>query len=93
MYGLSAIRKSTLQHERDNIVKQHDLPTGGAVAGIMAGTALVGIGAVALTGGAVLNAVDFPRSPRQVQKMPLCVHLFFNLHQTLLSGLIGAQCC
>ena len=32
----------------------------------MAGTALVGIGAAALTGGAVLNDVDFPRSPRQV---------------------------
>ena len=44
---------------------------GGAVAGIMAGTALVGIGAAALTGGAVLNAVDFPRSPRQVQLLLL----------------------
>ncbi|KAL0024653.1 hypothetical protein WJX77_006333 [Trebouxia sp. C0004] len=42
--------------------------TGGAVAAILAGTALVGIGAVALTGGAVLNAVDFPRSPRQAQQ-------------------------
>ena len=79
----------------DNIVKQHDLPIGGAVAGIMAGTALVGIGAVALTGGAVLNAVDFPRSPRQAQKVPHCVHLlqFSNLHRTLRSGLIAAQCC
>jgi hypothetical protein len=56
-------------------VKQHDVPIGGAVAGIMAGTALVGIGAAALTGGAVLNAVDFPRSPRQAQKVPFCVHL------------------
>lgn len=62
----------------NKIVKEYDVPTGGAVAGIMAGTALVGIGAVALTGGAVLNAVDFPRSPRQVQKVPLYVHLVFS---------------
>ena len=76
-------------------VKQHDVSTGGAVAGIVAGTALVGIGAAALTGGAVLNAVDFPRSPRQAQKVPLDVHLclLFNLHQALRFGLIGDQCC
>ena len=47
------------------------------MAGIMAGTALVGIGAAALTGGAVLNAVDFPRSPRHAQKVPLHLHLVF----------------
>lgn len=82
----------------DNIVKERDVPIGGAVAGIMAGTALVGIGAVALTGGAVLNAVDFPRSPRQAQKVPLCVHLFFfsacmKLCFLAYKPLIGAQFC
>ena len=46
--------------------------TGGAVAGLMAGSALVGIGAAALTGGAVLNAIDFPRSPRLVKLLQLC---------------------
>ena len=45
--------------------------TGGAVAGLLAGSALVGIGAAALTGGAVLNAIDFPRSPRKVN-VPCC---------------------
>ena len=46
---------------------------GGAVAGPMAAGALVGIGAAALTGGAVLDAVNFPRSPARVsarQVMP-----------------------
>ena len=39
---------------------------GGAVAGPMAAGALVGIGAAALTGGVVLDAVNFPRSPQRV---------------------------
>lgn len=42
------------------------LSAGGAVAGPMAAGALVGIGAAALTGGAVLDAVGFPHSPEKV---------------------------
>ena len=39
---------------------------GGAVAGPVAAGALVGIGAAALTGGVVLDAIGFPHSPGKV---------------------------
>lgn len=42
------------------------MSAGGAVAGPLAVSALVGIGAAALTGGAVLDAVGFPHSPGKV---------------------------
>lgn len=53
------------------------LCAGGAVAGSVAASALVGIGAAALAGGAVLDAVNFPHSPQKVsaQQKSLPLHL------------------
>ena len=68
---------------------QH-LGAGGAVAGPVAASALVGIGAAALTGGAVLDAVGFPRSPGKVPaSLPTIV--VSGYMGTVLEGMVSSM--